>query len=122
DLAGGGAAGAVCQALFLRLAPALVEDELGPRVTRVYEGRFSSVTRFLLSTLRSNDSRWCDDISTTEQESCGQMVTRTLHEAVASLTERLGSDMSRWRWDAIHPAAFPHQGLDSVPVLGWLLN
>jgi penicillin amidase len=25
--------------------------------------------------------------------------------------------MTRWRWDAAHPAVFPHQGLDSVAAL-----
>jgi penicillin amidase len=122
DIGGGSAAGAIFQAWFLRLTPALVKDDLGARLTKDYEGRYSPVTRFLLRTLASNDSRWCDDVSTDVRETCGDVVTRTLHEAVASLGDRLGSDMNGWRWDAVHRAVFPHQGLDSVPVLGWLLN
>jgi penicillin amidase len=30
--------------------------------------------------------------------------------------------MSRWRWDAVHRAVFPHQGLDSVSLLRPLLS
>jgi penicillin amidase len=30
--------------------------------------------------------------------------------------------MSRWRWDAVHRAVFPHQGLDAVSLLRPLLS
>ena len=30
--------------------------------------------------------------------------------------------MARWRWDAVHHAVFPHQGLDAVAVLRPLLS
>ena len=49
-------------------------------------------------------------------------MTRALREGVADLTERLGADMTRWRWDAVHRAVFPHQGLDSVAPLRPLLS
>jgi penicillin amidase len=33
----------------------------------------------------------------------------------------LGADATRWRWDAVHRAIFPHQGLDGVRLLrAWL--
>ena len=38
------------------------------------------------------------------------------------LTRRLGADMARWRWDALHRAVFPHQGLDCVALLRALLS
>ena len=34
----------------------------------------------------------------------------------------MGADKSRWRWDTIHHAVFPHQGLDSVALLRRLLS
>src|SRR5262249_29290685 len=44
-----------------------------------------------------------------------------LHEAVTALTRRLGAELIRWRWDAVHPAVFPHQGLDALGLLRpWL--
>ena len=80
------------------------------------------VTRFVVSTLSAPKSAWCDNITTDERESCGQIVTRALHDGVELLKHQLGSNAASWRWDAAHSAVFPHQGLDSVPVLGWLLN
>ena len=49
-------------------------------------------------------------------------MTRAFSEAVAGLTRRLGRDKARWRWDAVHRAVFPHQGLDAVAALRPLLN
>ena len=122
DVRGDSAAAAVFEAWFLRLAPLLAGDELGEDVVRNYEGRFSPVTRFIIRTLATPDNPWCDDVSTNRKESCDETVTRALHESIAYLKGRLGTEVSRWRWDAAHQAVFPHQGLDSVPVLGWLLN
>ena len=72
--------------------------------------------------LAAGESPWCDDVTTTERETCEQVITRALHEGVADLTERLGADMTRWRWDGVHRAVFPHQGLDSVGALRPLLS
>ena len=41
---------------------------------------------------------------------------------MAALTEKLGGDLARWRWDAVHRAVFPHQGLDAVGLLRPLLS
>jgi penicillin amidase len=34
----------------------------------------------------------------------------------------MGNDATKWRWDAVHRATFPHQGLDSVGLLRPLLS
>jgi penicillin amidase len=111
----------IFQSWFLRLAAALAGDELGPVILDDYRGRFSYTTRFLTNTLASNGA-WCDDVSTTGRESCDDVITRALNEGVADLTSRLGPDMTRWRWDAVHRAVFPHQGLDMVGALRPLLS
>lgn len=122
DARGDSAAAAIFQAWFLRLAPSLVGDELGPLLTENYQERFTFVTRFALETLKAFDSAWCDDVRTPTKESCDDIVTTALHDGVSQLTARLGSDMSRWRWDAVHRAIFPHLGLDAVSVLRPLLS
>jgi penicillin G amidase len=117
------AAAAVFEAWFLRLAPTLVGDELGPIVTDLYQSRFTFVARFVSNTLASNDSPWCDDVTTTaRKETCDDAVTTALHEGMIDLTRRLGGDMSRWRWSAVHSAVFPHQGLDAVALLRPLIS
>jgi penicillin amidase len=122
DATADSAATAIFQAWFLRLAPALVADDLGPLVTETYQGRFSFVTRFLINTLTSNDASWCDDKTTAAAETCDDAVTKALHEGVVDLSRRLGADIGRWRWDAVHRAVFPHQGLDSLAALRPLLS
>jgi penicillin G amidase len=122
DAAGGSAQEAIFEAWFHQLAPAIAGDELGPAVLDSYKSRFTFITRFVTRTLGDKDSRWCDDVRTPKQESCDDTVTKALHEGVVDLTRRLGGDMSRWRWEAVHPAVFPHQGLDAVAPLRPLLS
>ena len=60
---------------------------------------------------------WCDDQRTSATETCDDAISTALDEAVADLTRHLKGDMERWRWDGVHRAIFPHQGLDSVALL-----
>ncbi|MEO8260432.1 MAG: penicillin acylase family protein [Acidobacteriota bacterium] len=135
DAGGGSAAAAIFEAWFLRLAPALLTDDLGAAATASYEGRYSFVTRFLIDTLtadaapaepaaahRRGSAHWCDDSRTPARETCAAVVTATLHDAVQELTGRLGNDLTRWRWDSLHRAVFPHSGLDSVASLRALVS
>ncbi len=115
------AAAAIFEAWFRQLAPTLVGDDLGPLVTANYQGRFSFVTRFVVNTLAVNDSPWCDDQSTAQHDTCDDAVTGALRKGVADLEQRLGGDMARWRWDAVHRAVFPHQ-LGTVAALRPFLN
>src|SRR5262249_25055575 len=101
DARGDSGAAAIFAAWFQHLAPALVEDDLGPLVTDRYKDRYSYVTRFIVRTLKENDLGWRDDRRTPEQETCDAQVSLALRQGVADLERRLGSDMSRWRWDAV---------------------
>jgi penicillin amidase len=114
---GSSAPAAIFQAWFLRLAPVLLRDDLGDAVLESYHGRFSHVTRFAVNTLRNPEDPWCDDSRTSQWENCGHAVTTALQEGIASLSETVGTDMGRWRWDDVHRAVFPHRGLDAVA--GW---
>jgi len=114
------AATAIFQAWFLQLTGALVADELGP-AAETYAGKFSYVARFLARTLISNDSPWCDNVTTAQRETCDDVVAEALSRGIDDLRHRLGSDMARWRWDAVHLAMFPH-ALDSVAALRPILS
>ncbi len=117
DATADSAATAIFEAWFYELAPAFVGKDLGPLVTETYNGKSTFVTRFLLRTLASNGSTLGLD-----KRACDALVTRALHDGVADLTARMGGDMSRWRWDRVHRAVFPHQGLDAVAALRPLLS
>jgi penicillin amidase len=121
DATADSAATAIFAGWFGHLASAMTGDDLGPVLTEGYQGRFTSVTRFVTATLAANDGRWCDDVRTERMETCDDTVTDALRQGVDDLSVRLGGDMTRWRWDAVHRAVFPHQGLDAVALLRpWL--
>jgi penicillin G amidase len=122
DARGDRSAPALFEAWFLRLAPTLAGDELAPLVTENYQGRFSFVARFVANTLTSNQAAWCDDVRTPRKETCDDAVTAALHDAVAQLGEQLHGDVAQWRWDGVHRAIFPHQGLDTIAMLRPLLS
>jgi penicillin G amidase len=122
DVARDSGAAPLFEAWFLKLAPVIVGDDLGPALVDRYEGRYSYVTRFLVETLTRDDDAWCDDQGTPARETCRQAVTRALHEGVAALRERFRTEMPSWRWGVVHPAVFPHQGLDAVAALRPILN
>ena len=65
----------IFEAWFLHLASTFAGDDLGPLVTESYQGRFTFVTRFVMHTLATNDSRWCDDVRTAKAETCDEAVT-----------------------------------------------
>jgi penicillin amidase len=121
NASGDSAATAIFQAWFTHLAPAIVGDELGP-ATASYAGRFSYITRFVTDIVTSGSSSWCDNVNTPQHETCDQAVTQALVDGLNDLQTRMGSDVARWRWDTIHRAVFPHQGLDSVGFLRPLLS
>jgi len=122
DATADSAAAAIFGAWFHELGPALAGDDLGPLLIDRYKERYSYVTRFIIHTLATNDAAWCDDVTTAKKETCEDAVNVALRRGLGDLERRLGSDMTRWRWDAVHVAVFPHQGLDAVAALRPLLS
>ena len=109
ELASESAAAAIYAAWYARLAR-MPEDELGG----VPQGVVRS--RFLINALKA-DSDWCDDVRTRTRETCAHFRSATLRDAVSFLRRRLGSDPTRWRWDRLHHARFPHGVFEAVGVL-----
>jgi penicillin amidase len=122
DAARDSAAAAVFQVWFLQLGPAIAGDDLGPQLLDNYQGRYSFITRFLLATLGEDRQAWCDNTATPVAETCRQAVTTAFRQAVGIVKARLGNDPRAWKWGNLHPAVFPHQGLDAVAVLRPILN
>jgi penicillin amidase len=100
---------AIYAAWFVELAR-LPQDELGDVPRGSVRGRF------LLEAL-GEGAAWCDDRGTSEIESCAQFQAASLERALAFLRLRLGPDVSRWRWDRLHRAVFPHDVFHEVPLL-----
>lgn len=122
DMRGDSPAGAIFQAWFVRLVPALTGDELGLPLAARFAARFPFVSRFLGETLRVRDNPWCDDVSTPQRETCDVVAASTLRDALSDLGRTLEPPLSGWRWDRLHWAIFPHQGFDGSAVLGPFLS
>ena len=99
----------------------ITRDELG---TDLFAAYWEARTVFLVNVLSDRDgqSRWCDDVSTPEVETCAQMKTRALDSALAELTRRIGPDRSHWRWDALHVLRAEHRPFSRVPALAPLFE
>jgi len=96
----------------------LFEDELGADVFAGYVGRRSIVAKAVDTLIQTGDTAWCDDVRTPEPETCDTLLGRTLQAAIAEATARQGtSDITKWRWDTVNAARFPHAPLDAAPVL-----
>jgi penicillin amidase len=124
DARGDSAAAAIFQAWYFELVPAVVLDKLGPQLTASYQelDRSSYVSRFIARTFATAGNSWCHDEQTKARESCDDRALSALHAGLDRLSSRLGSDLSRWRWQDVHTAVFAHSTLDTVPVLGRLLR
>ena len=101
---GDSAAAAIFQSWYYELLPAVVMDDLGPRLTESYQelDRNSYISRFLMHALATSDNPWCDDARTPAKETCDDAALAALHAGLTRLTAQLGSDMAHWRWDAVH--------------------
>lgn len=114
DFSPGSGAAAIYAAWYAALSR-MPQDELGETPL----GGLRS--RFLINSFRTK-SEWCDDVTTPSREDCAAFRARTLAQAVSLLRSRFGTDPSRWRWEDLHRARFPHGVFDAVPVLRKLFS
>ncbi|MDJ0895612.1 MAG: penicillin acylase family protein [Alphaproteobacteria bacterium] len=107
------AAPLIYAAWVAELGPALWADELGS-LSRAYGGLARPL---VLRTILATEQDWCDDRTTEETESCGDVLSSTLERALTALSGRFGPDLDSWRWSAAHLAVFRHRELDQI---GWI--
>src|SRR6185503_7504270 len=101
----------------------LAEDEIGPRLMNRYRiGIETFAGSFLVNTLRDHNNPWCDNVKTEPHEDCAAVVNAALRAAVQKLQQKMGNDLSTWRWDRIHNMIYAHQPFSRTPVIGPLLD
>lgn len=98
----------------------LIADELGPladEITRVNP-------LFIERVFRNVDGAgiWCDVGPSLEVETCQQIASVALDDALQELVRAYGSDINRWRWGAAHLAFQENLTLGRVPLVRWLAN
>jgi penicillin amidase len=102
------------------LTRALIEDELGEELFRLYAGPSKSLIRKLVAG-EASVTRWCDDKTTREIETCSEIMSKSFDRSLGDLERNEGPWLSRWRWGKIHEARFSHR-LGSFPFFGRALD
>ena len=105
-----------------QLIVALTEDELGPKLVDDYLKLTGFPGLGLVEAALTNDPQWCDDIASSERETCGNLLEAALQRALDEVAAELGSDMDGWRWGDLHRATFAHRVLTRVPIVRWFAD
>jgi penicillin amidase len=98
----------------------LAADELGPLFPD-FEGPHPV---FVERVFRDVDgaSVWCDVNKTPETESCAEMASLALDDALANLAREWGSNIEGWRWGEAHVAVHRHTPFGYLGPLGLIFN
>ncbi|WP_404378468.1 penicillin acylase family protein [Caenispirillum salinarum] len=108
----------ILSAWLPRIEKALTADELGDRAGDWRENG----ERFIAAVLSSRDTWWCDRKDTDVSESCGDILDRSLNNALADLRDRHGENMNDWRWGEVHEAALDNRLYGRIPLIGGWFN
>lgn len=105
----------IATAWLRELTRSVYADELG----ELFPANWAERPLFMLGVLRDEQgqSRWCDDIRTSETETCAQQISRSLELALADLAKRYGADLARWRWQEAHLAVSEHRPFSKQALL-----
>jgi len=98
----------------------LIDDELGQISTK-----FSHVNPiFIEKVFRDIEgaSQWCDIKHSSYQETCTEIASKSLDEALFWLQEKYGKNLSALRWGDAHEAFHRHETLGDMPVLKYFVN
>jgi len=91
---------------------AIYADELGDLTPSYLALR----PRFIRSVLTER-KQWCDNVTTPEKETCGDILRLSLERALGDLRQRHGDTLQGWQWGSEHKAKFRHPVLGQIPVL-----
>ena len=109
-------------AVWLRaLQKRLIEDDLGGPLA----AEFSHIDPvFLERVFRNVDgaAAWCDVKQTEMVETCAEMSSRALDDALLWIDESYGGTLAGLQWGLAHIAMQDHEVLGGLPGLGWIVN
>ena len=98
----------------------LIRDELGPlaeEFTHVEPLFIERVYRDI-----AGASVWCDVIQSAPAETCEQIASRALDDALVWLSDNFNRDPNALRWGDAHQATHDHAVLGKIPVLHYFAN
>lgn len=98
----------------------LITDELGPLAEE-----FSRVDPvFIERVFRDVEgaAQWCDVRPSAKLETCEDIASIALDDALTELTDNYGRRIDSWRWGQAHQAHHDHEVLGKIPLLSWFVN
>lgn len=98
----------------------LAADELGA-LFPVFSGPHPLFVERVFSNV-DGAAVWCDVNKTPERETCAQVASLALDDALARLVRDYGSNVDGWRWGEEHVAVHRHTPFGYVPVLNLFFN
>lgn len=116
---GESAAAAVYQSYYYAALEAVFADELRGFFTDVYRLQNNFPALALRSVLLGGHDEWCDNVTTPDiVEDCPTTLAQALRKGLATMATLQGeNDPTRWRWDRVHQAIFPHNPFSQVEAL-----
>ena len=98
----------------------LIEDEIGS-----LSNRFEMINPiFIEKVFRDIDgaAQWCDIKQSSNRETCTDIASDSLDEALLWLQEKYGKNLNALRWGDAHEAFHRNETLGNVPILKYLVN
>ncbi len=98
----------------------LIEDDLGP-----ISLRFKSINPIFIEKVFRDiggASKWCDIKHSNATETCPEIASASLDEALSWLQEKYGKNLNALRWGDAHEAFHRNETLGAIPILKYLVN
>ena len=98
----------------------LIDDDLGP-ISESFN-QFNPI--FIEKAFRNIDgaSSWCDIKHSSDQETCAEIASISLDEALSWLSDKYGKNLNSLRWGDAHEAFHRHDTLGHIPILKYFVN
>lgn len=101
-------------------------DELGEALLKDYwEQRNMHSPMVNVLTNKDGQGSWCIDVSkpsTDDPQTCDDVLSASLDQALADLERRYGDDMAQWRWGRAHVAYSEHRPFSKVAALAGIFD
>jgi penicillin G amidase len=113
----GSLSAAIYYAWYTHLGFALFEDDLQGDLYEALQQRSHEI---FLAEVMADPVRyagWCDNVVTVPLESCADTAQIALDLALDDLSDRLGTNMEKWTWGALHQTQYRHTPFSDVALL-----
>ncbi|MBO9373805.1 MAG: penicillin acylase family protein [Chloroflexus sp.] len=118
-MVGDSPAAAIYQGYYNAVLEEVFADELRDFFTATYRHRHGFAAMALRQVLLEGHREWCDNVTTIDtNEDCATVLATALRRGLDAMATAQGEqDPTRWRWNRVHQAVFPHNPFSQVGAL-----